>query len=132
MNSSSNFNVERANDVLVVVLGRHLSSFVGPDLLRERTALIEEIQKASIAAVVVDFDNVEYFDSMLLDTLCQTWRHLRERGLKMALCNLHGVAQEILRKCRLDSLWPVYPSRQSAIDAFRPTGAGPAGIAAEA
>jgi anti-sigma B factor antagonist len=123
MSSSEYFTVDRTNDVLVVALGRRLSTFVGAELQRERTALLAEIQKASVAGVVVDFDNVEYFDSMLLDTLCQTWRHLRERGRKMALCNLHDVAQEILKKCRLDSLWPIYPSRESAIEAFRPTGA---------
>jgi anti-anti-sigma factor len=123
MSSSEYFTIESMNDVLVVVLGQRLSSFAGPELLKERTALIDAIQYAAPAAVVVDFDNVKYFDSLLLDTLCQTWRHLRQRGGKMALCNLHDVAWEILRKCRLDSLWPVCPSRESAIDGLRPKGA---------
>jgi anti-anti-sigma factor len=123
MSSSEYFSVERTNDVLVVVLGRRLDSFAGPELLTERAALLDEIRNPGIAAVLVDFDHVEYFDSMLLDTLCQTWRHLRERKATMALCNLRDVSEEIIRKCRLDSLWPVYPSRQSAIEVLRPKGA---------
>lgn len=120
MSSSEYFSVERANDVLVVVLGRRLDSFAGPELLTERTALNDKIRDPDVAAVLVDFDHVEYFDSMLLDTLCRAWRHLRERKATMALCNLRDVSEEIIRKCRLDSLWPVYASRESALEALRP------------
>jgi anti-anti-sigma factor len=123
MSSSKYLSVERMSDVLIVVLGRRLDSFAGPELLTERTAILDEIRNPGIAAVLVDFDHVEYFDSMLLDTLCQTWRHLRERKAAMALCNLRDVSEEIIRKCRLDTLWPVYPTRQSAIEALRPKGA---------
>jgi anti-anti-sigma factor len=122
MSSSKYFIVERMNEVLVVVLGRRLDSFAGLELQSERTALLDEIRNPDIAAVLVDFDHVEYFDSMLLDTLCQTWRQLRERKATMALCNLRDVSEEIIRKCRLDSLWPVYPYRESAIEALRPKG----------
>ena len=120
MSLSGYFSVECTNDVCIVVLGRRLDSFAGPGLLTERTALFDEVRDARPAAVLVDFDNVEYFDSMLLDTLCRLWRHLRERKATMALCNLRDVSEEIIRKCRLDSLWPVYPSRESAIEALRP------------
>jgi anti-anti-sigma factor len=114
--SSEFFSVERTNGTLVVVLGPRLSSFSG--LLQERTVLVDEIRDSPTSAVILDFDKVEYFDSLFLDTLCQAWRHLRARGGKMALCNLRGVPEEIIRKCRLDALWPIYPSRQSAFDAL--------------
>lgn len=121
--SSDYFAVERTNGLLVVVLGPRLSSFSG--LLQERTGLIDEIRNATDSAVVIDFDKVEYFDSLLLDTLCRAWRHLRERGGKMVLCNLRGVPEEIIRKCRLDTLWPIYSSRQSAVEALTSSNATP-------
>jgi hypothetical protein len=37
----------------------------------------------------------------------------------MALCNLTGVSKEIVNKSRLNSLWPVFASRQEAIAASR-------------
>jgi anti-sigma B factor antagonist len=114
--SSEYFAIERAGDVLIVVLGPRVSSF-SEGLLEERGKLINEIRTKAPSALVVDFDKVEYFDSLLLDTLCQVWRHVRERDGKMALCNLCSVAQEIVSKCRLDALWPIYASRQSAVDA---------------
>ncbi len=123
MSFSGYFGVERTNDVLVVVLGRRLDNFAGPGLLTERTSLLNEIRDPGIAAVLVDFDHVEYFDSMLLDTLCRAWRRLRERNALMALCNLRDVSEEIVRRCRLDFLWPIYPSRESAVEALRLKGA---------
>jgi anti-anti-sigma factor len=115
------FRLERGSDVLVVVLGQSLDSLCGADVLEERTALIDEIGDPDILAVVFDFADVQYFDSLLLDTLCQAWQRLRERGSKMALCNLSQVGQEIVRRSRLDSLWHFHPSRPSALEALAST-----------
>ena len=112
------FALERAGEGLVVVLGQSLDSLCDPDVLEERTTLLEELCDPAVRAVVFDFARVEYFDSLVLDTLCQAWQRLRERGSKMALCNLSEVGQEIVRLSRLDSLWQLHPSRPSALEAF--------------
>jgi anti-anti-sigma factor len=112
------FALERAGDVLVVVLGQSLDSLSGSDLLEERAILLDEIRDPAIRAVVFDFASVEYFDSLVLDTLCHVWKHLRERDARMALCNLSKVGDEVLRACRLDALWRPHPSRLSALDAI--------------
>jgi anti-anti-sigma factor len=115
------FALERAGDVLVVVLGKSLDSLCGSDLLEERSTLLEEVRDPAIRAVVFDFANVEYFDSLVLDTLCQVSNHLRERGGKMALCNLSEVGAEILRMSRLDVLWRPHSSRLCALEALAST-----------
>lgn len=123
MSTSKCFAVERVGDTLVVVLGHHIMVLQETELIKERSAFIEEIQDQTIRAVVIDFSNVEYFGSILLDILCQAWKQLRQRGAKMALCNLDDISHEIIRKCRLDTLWVVYSSRE---DAFRALGAASA------
>jgi len=115
------FAPERAGDVLIVALGQSLDSLGGSDLLEERAALLEEIRDPAIRAVVFDFASVEYFDSLVLDTLCQVWKRLREREAKMALCNLSEVSAEILRMSRLDVLWRPHSSRLSALEALGST-----------
>lgn len=115
------FALEREGEVLVVVLGQSLDSLCDVGLLEERTILLEEICDPAIRAVVFDFAKVEYFDSLVLDTLCQVWKRVREREAKMGLCNLSEVGHEILRTCRLDSLWPPHPSRPSAVLALGST-----------
>jgi anti-anti-sigma factor len=112
------FALERAGEVLVVVLGQSLDTLCDPDLFEERTTLLEELCDPAIRAVVFDFGCVEYFDSLVLDTLCQAWQRLRERESKMALCNLSEVGQEIVRLSRLGSLWHLHPSRPSALEAL--------------
>jgi anti-anti-sigma regulatory factor len=112
------FALERAGDVLIVGLGQRLGSLCGLDLLEERTTLIEEIGDPGIRAVVFDFARVQCFDSLVLDTLCQVWKRLRERDAKMALRNLSKVGNEVLRACRFDALWRPHPSRRSAFEAL--------------
>jgi anti-anti-sigma factor len=121
MKTSKYFALKRANQVLVVVLGESLDSLCGEDLLEERTALIEDIGEPDIRAVIFDFANVQYFDSLVLDTLCQVWKRLRERDAKMALCNLSQAGAEILTTSRLDVLWRPHPSRLSALESLGST-----------
>jgi anti-anti-sigma factor len=116
------FALERAGDVLVVVLGQSLDSLSGSELLEERAILLEEIRDPALRAVVFDFVKVEYFDSLVLDILCQVWKRLRERDAKMALCNLSEIGHQILSTSRLDCLWHPHPSRPSAVEALRSTG----------
>jgi anti-anti-sigma factor len=116
--SSTYFALERADDVLVVVLGQSLDSLCSSELLEERSILLDEVREHTIGAVVFDFANVEYFDSLVLDTLCEVWKHLREREGKIALCNLSEVGDQILRTSRLDALWHLRPSRLSALESL--------------
>ena len=119
---------ERAGDTLIAYLCHGGSSLVGPEFAVDRNALIEQIQDHGVRAVVFDFANAEYFGSLLLDTLCMAWKHARECGAGMALCNVSPFGQEILRKAKLNMLWPVFPSRSQAIEALRAAGATSTGI----
>jgi anti-sigma B factor antagonist len=113
------FATERAGDTLIAVPGSSVRSLAGPEFSVDRASLVEEIRDPDVCSVVVDFSNVDYFGSLLLDTLCMAWKHARECGAGMALCNVSPVGQEILRKAKLNVLWPVFPSREQAVEALR-------------
>jgi anti-anti-sigma regulatory factor len=72
---SKHFALERADDVLVVVLGQYFDSLGDSESLEERAILLEEIRDPALRAVVFDFVKVEYFDSPVLEILCQVWRN---------------------------------------------------------
>jgi anti-anti-sigma regulatory factor len=114
---------ERVGDSLIAVLSHGGSSLVGPEFVDDRSALIEQIHRPDVRSVVFDFANAEYFGSLVLDTLCMAWKHARECGAGMALCNVSVFGQEILRKAKLNMLWPVFPSREQAIGSLRTAGA---------
>ncbi len=118
-NPSKFFATERVGETLIAFPGGNVRSLAGPEFSVDRAALVEEIRHPDVRAVVVDFANVEFFGSLLLDTLCMAWKHARECGAGMALCNVSPLGQEILRKAKLNVLWPVFPSRDQAIEALR-------------
>ena len=113
------FSTERDGDTLIAVPGSAARSLAGAEFATDRAALIEAIRHAEVRSVVVDFAHVPYFGSLLLDTLCMAWKHARECGAGMALCNVSSFGEEILRKAKLNVLWPVYPSREEAVTALR-------------
>ncbi len=117
-NPSKYFATERVGETLIAFLVHDGSSLVGPEFTVDRSALIEQIDNPAVRSVVFDFANAEYFGSLLLDTLCMAWKHARERGMGMALCNVSPFGQEILRKAKLNRLWPVFASREQAVEAM--------------
>ena len=81
--------------------------------------MIEQIHSPDVRSVVFDLANAEYFGSLVLDTLCMAWKHTRECGASMALCNVSPFGLEILRRAKLNMLWPVFASREQAVEALR-------------
>jgi anti-sigma B factor antagonist len=128
-NPTKFFATEREADTLIASPVRGMGSLAGPEFLEDRTALIEEIRHPEVRGVVIDFSNVDYFGSLLLDTLCMAWKHARQHGAGMVLCNLSPGGQEILQKSKLNMLWPVYPSREQAVAGLRAAANGPGAVA---
>jgi anti-sigma B factor antagonist len=120
---------EHAGDTLIALLCRGGSSLVGPEFADDRSALIEQIHSPGVRSVVFDLANAEYFGSLVLDALCMAWKHARECGAGMALCNVSPFGLEILRKAKLNMLWPVFPSRELAVGALQAASGQGAGTA---
>jgi anti-sigma B factor antagonist len=112
------FATERAGNTLIALPSHGVGSLAGPEFTVDRANLVEEIRDPGVRSVVIDFSNVDYFGSLLLDTLCMAWKHARDCGAGMALCNVSPLGEEILRKAKLHLLWPVFPSREQAVEAL--------------
>jgi anti-sigma B factor antagonist len=119
MSSSNDFLIDQVGDVIVILPGPRFSALDNADLVQSRSAMLAAIQKLAVPAVIVDFSQLAYFGSIWLDTLCVLWKQVRERSGTMALCSLSETSLEILTRTKLASLWPIYASRQDALDARR-------------
>lgn len=117
MGPECEFTLEHVKNVLVVMPGSRVGTLAGGEIAERRRHLIEVVRHSEFRTTVVDLRNVEYLNSCLLDTLCVVWGCLRERSAKMVLCNLSDVAQDVFNVSRLNRLWPVYSSREEALDA---------------
>jgi anti-anti-sigma regulatory factor len=111
------FTLEWVGEVLVVEPGCRVGTLAGGDITNGRQRVLNEIRHSNLQTVVFDFRNVECLGSRLIDTLCVLWKCLRERSGRLVLCRLSEDAYEVLKVSRLLSLWPVYPSREEALDA---------------
>ena len=111
------FTTETEGKTLIIVAHRPVSSFAVADVRAELDALTPELQRAEVKGVVLDLEEMPYFGTHMLEAMHLIGRPIRARGGKMALCNVSDVGHEILRTARFDSLWPICPSRQEALQA---------------
>jgi len=125
MSAPKVFRAERDGPTLVVTPLGSVSSLDAGTLQPEIDALLREIAADDLRSVVFDLAEVNYFGSLMLSAIHSVWKRLRPaqgkmaQG-KMALCNVSDLGRDILRIARFDLLWPVYASRQEAVDAVRP------------
>lgn len=77
------------------------------------------IRKGSLQHVLVDASAVDYLSSAVIGGLIELWECATENGCKFAVCGLSDFALEALSVTRLDTRWPRYDDRESAIQSLR-------------
>jgi len=110
------FHAESENDTLIVMPQGSVSSLAGDEVSSELDELLVRLKSAGPNSVVVDFEKVSYFGTVMLGAMHAIWKHVRQQGGKMALCNVSDMGREILRVSGIDVLWPVCASRRDALE----------------
>jgi anti-anti-sigma factor len=113
------FAAEQDGSVLVLRPHKNVSSLADLDLFNETKELCRQLHASEIDRVIVDFSEVEYFGSLMLESLRILWNEVHAHGGRMALCNVSPVGREILGIARFDTLWPVCASRSEAMTAVQ-------------
>jgi anti-sigma B factor antagonist len=116
---SKYFATEISNETLFVMPTQKVVTLTGADLAKERAAFIEEIRSSDVGGIVFDLSALEAFGSLMLGTLCLTWKQARDQGAQMVLCNVSALGRQVLERSRLSSLWPIYASRGQAVESMR-------------
>ncbi|MBN2473972.1 MAG: STAS domain-containing protein [Pirellulales bacterium] len=119
MSVQKSFNSEIEGDTLIVMPRGSVGSLAGQYFKPEVDGLLSQIKKHDLKYVLVDLAEVSYFGTMMLGTMHQLFKHVRDGGGGMVLCNVSVVGREILRVSGFDSLWPICRSRQEALQALR-------------
>lgn len=87
------------------------------DLLRD--GMLKLGDQADPPLVVVDLTLVKFFGSSFIEILFGLWSKLDSRSGKkarLALCGLTPYCAEVLSVTHLDTLWPAYPDRRTAVE----------------
>jgi anti-anti-sigma factor len=68
--------------------------------------------------VVVDLSLLPYFGSLFLSLLLRCHKLVSTRGGMMVLAGLSPKAKELLQITKLNLVWPIYDTRQEAIESL--------------
>ncbi len=111
------FSADQVEAALVVRPLRCVGSLVEDNARNELDEVLDQLDQSEIANVVVDFCDVEYFGTTMLEAVHILWRRAREREGRMVLCNTSDMVREILHVSGFEALWTTYPTRDDALRA---------------
>jgi anti-anti-sigma factor len=115
MSAPKLFDVQVEGQTMVVVCMISAGSLAGEDMSYELTGLLDRFENSDLRNVVIDLQKAAYFGTSMLQVMTALWKRVRARGGKMALCNVSDMGREVLHVTRFDSLWPMCPSRDEAL-----------------
>jgi anti-anti-sigma factor len=113
------FTTEVVGRTLIIVPTPKVVTLTGVELTKERAAFVNEIRGSDARGIVFDLSALEAFGSLMLGTLCLTWKQARDQRAQMVLCNVSVIGRQVLARSRLSSLWPIYAPRDLAVESLR-------------
>jgi anti-sigma B factor antagonist len=81
--------------------------------------LVDAPRESPLRQIVIDFGQMTYFGSGMLEAILLLWNHIHPSGGKLRLCNVSPVGREILDVSNFSTLWPICENRQAALEALR-------------
>ena len=115
MNHADLFRSCLEGDVFMVTLHKQVSRMEDSFALREQQSLSSEFSHSPAKHAIIDFQQLSYFTSVLLEALIQLWRVVNSRNGRMLLCELSQIGREIIAVSHLDELWTVCETREDAM-----------------
>jgi anti-anti-sigma factor len=119
------FDAACEGDTLIVMLLSDVSTLVPEKAKLELDEALDKLQPPEVKHVVVDFEQISFFGSLMLGSLHRIWRRASASGGKMALCNVSPTGREVLEVARFDTLWPICNTREEALRAVHQNGEKP-------
>jgi anti-sigma B factor antagonist len=80
--------------------------------------LLSEVARAEPPRFVIDMAQTDFIGSSFIELMVRAWKRIKNREGAMVLCTVHPYCQEVLRVSRLDSVWPMYATREEAVKAI--------------
>jgi anti-sigma B factor antagonist len=95
----------------------HLGSLNEPEISLETQELLDLLNRSASANLVIDLAHGNYLGTSMLGAIIKLWKRVSQRGGRLALCNVSESVVEVLRVTKLQTVWPIYDSREQAVTA---------------
>ena len=114
MECASFFSLQPEGEILFLTPIRNLGDLDMMGVVESCQAIVDRFEASGCRHVVLDLGSIDYFGSTALGLFIQLWSKVSQRGGKMVVCDASSDEQNILRHTRLDTIWPIVPTRDDA------------------
>lgn len=104
--------IRREGQVLIVSIRGEVDLNNSPEL---RTELLDMVQKAKPAKVILNLQQVPYMDSSAIAVLVELLQRVRRTGGNIILTDLQPRVKGLLEIARLDTIFGVAPDEKTAL-----------------
>ncbi len=111
------------NGAYVIAVAGEADLYSAPELKRELDGAID----AGGKDIIVDLTKTTFIDSTALSVLVEATKRVRPEGGRLALVCIDQNLVKIFRITALDRLFPLFSSRDEAVQSLAPAGAPDAG-----
>jgi anti-anti-sigma factor len=85
-------------------------------LARVRRLLLNWAEQSDPQYLVVDLSTIHYFGARFVAILVSTWKLLRKRNRRLALCGPMPLCAELIQNVQLGRLFDIYPTQRIALE----------------
>ncbi len=127
------FDLDRLDDVLVVVPLGDESSFRYFDIHNQANRVMRELDDPAIRAVIVDFSRVPNLGWVMTSAIVRLVRNLDYRGGLAVYCEASPANLELFSSMKLGRPWTHHNTLEAAVDSIRggPADGGDAALGGE-
>jgi anti-anti-sigma factor len=111
------FSREISGNTLILNPLIHLGSLNEPEIALETQELLDFLNHSASANLVIDLAQGDYLGTSMLGAMVKLWKRVSQRGGRLALCNVSESITQVLRVTKLQTVWPIYGSREQALAA---------------
>jgi anti-sigma B factor antagonist len=96
----------------------HLGSLHEPEIVHETEDLLDFLKQSSSTNLLIDLAQGNYLGTAMLGAMVKLWKRVSQHGGQLALCNVSEGVLMVLRATKLQTVWPIYGTREEAIAAL--------------
>ncbi|MGO9600456.1 MAG: STAS domain-containing protein [Isosphaeraceae bacterium] len=117
-NSEDAFTIERHGEVTIITANPALERLAFGLEEQASELILKPLLRQENPLILFDLSQVDYFGSMFLALLLRCWKLALSHGGSMALSCVSPRTRELLRLTSLDMVWPIYDTKNEALEAF--------------
>lgn len=113
------FLTEQDGNVLIIAPQGDVGSLDDQEIQADLSELLQQLRTCEPCSVLIDLEHAPYFGSTMLGALIKVWRHASGANGRVVVCNVSEFVRDILNVTKLDVVWPVFATRQQALEGLR-------------